>query len=69
MASWQTKIDILNEIPCINKGIIIIIIIIINIKHLCSSKAYKHNLQIWSRLGDLVRCILSFNFGAQELYI
>ena len=26
-------------------------------------------LYIWSRLSDLVRCILSFNFGAQELYI
>ena len=41
----------------------------VNIKDLCSSRVYKHNLQIWSRLGDLVRCILSFNFGAQELYI
>ena len=41
----------------------------VNIRHLCSSRVYKHNLYIWSRLGDLVRCILGFNFGAQELYI
>ena len=37
--------------------------------YLCSSIVYKHILQIWSRLGDLVRCILSFNFWAQALYI
>ena len=35
----------------------------VNIKQLCSSSMYKHHLKIWSRLGDLVRCILTFNFG------
>ena len=35
----------------------------VNIKQLYSSSMYKHHLYIWSRLGDLVRCILSFNFG------
>ena len=35
----------------------------VNIKQLCSSNVYKHNLSIWSCLGDLMRCILSFNFG------
>ena len=34
-----------------------------------SSRVYKHSLYVWSRLGDLVRCILSFNFGVQQLYI
>ena len=27
------------------------------------------NTIIWPRLGDLVKCISIFNFGAQELYI
>ena len=41
----------------------------VNIKQVCSSSMYKRNFEIWSRLGELVRCILGFNFFAQELYI
>ena len=32
----------------------------VNIKQLCSSRILDSNLQIWSRLGDFVRCMLSF---------
>ena len=38
----------------------------VNIKQFCSSSMYKQNLSIWSRLGDLVRCIFSFNFGLRS---
>ena len=36
------------------------------IRQLYSYRMYKHNLLIWSWLGDLVRCILSFNFGLRR---
>ena len=49
--------------------LVLLNIINVIIKYLCSSRVYKHMLKIWSCLGDLVRCILSLNFGAQELYI
>ena len=41
----------------------------VTIKQLYSSSMYKRNLQIWLRLGELMRCIISFNFLAQDLYI
>ena len=41
----------------------------VNTKHLGYSRVYKYNLKIWPRLDDLVRCILSFNFGDHQLYI
>ena len=33
------------------------------------SSMSEHNLKIWSRLRDLVRCYIKFKFWAQELYI
>ena len=43
---------------------------LIYVKQLCSSSMYKHNLYIWSRLGDLVRCILNFLIlGSGAIYV